>query len=155
MANLSKVTYQKKIPQKFIFVCKILPLFFFLLVNNCYAKKPPELIIEQMEILARIDAASVLCIQSDEFKKIAPEEALKFFQISSAIGDVSDIISKRYNDDSSYIAIKYSSFGLSQSDEFKRQFSKNYSKKCSPQLLIDLRKALDNTTKNIKIIIKK
>jgi hypothetical protein len=155
MANLCKTSCQKNFLPKFSLVFKILPLLFFLLANNALANKPPELIIEQMEILARIDAASGICIFSDAFKKIPDKEAFNFFEISTAIDDVSKIIDERYGGDSAYFAIKYSSSMLLQSEEFKRQFSKSYSKKCSPQLFIDLRKALDSTIKNIKILVKK
>jgi hypothetical protein len=93
--------------KKFIF-------FFFLLISNiCYGAKPPPEILDQMAILSNIEATIAICLDSDEYKKLNAEQALKFHDVSINIGRVIEIIEKRYNDDMAYLVVKMNAMDIS------------------------------------------
>jgi hypothetical protein len=132
--------------KKFIF-------FFFLLISNiCYGAKPPPEILDQMAILSNIEATIAICLDSDEYKKLNAEQALKFHDVSINIGRVIEIIEKRYNDDMAYLVVKMNAMDISSKSEFKSIFAKIYSRKCAPQILVDTNQALDVTSRKIKTI---
>jgi hypothetical protein len=132
--------------KKFIF-------FLFLLISNiCYGAKPPPEILDQMAILSNIEATIAICLDSDEYKKLNAEQALKFHDVSINIGRIIEIIEKRYNDDMAYLVVKMNAMDISSKSEFKSIFAKTYSRKCAPQILVDTNQALDVTSRKIKTI---
>jgi hypothetical protein len=132
--------------KKFIF-----PLF-LLISNICHGAKPPPEILDQMAILSNIEATIAICLDSDEYKKLNAEQALKFHDVSINIGRIIEIIEKRYNDDMAYLVVKMNAMDISSKSEFKSIFAKTYSRKCAPQILVDTNQALDVTSRKIKTI---
>lgn len=132
--------------KKFIFS------LFLLISNICYGAKPPPEILDQMAILSNIEATIAICLDSDEYKKLNAEQALKFHDVSINIGRIIEIIEKRYNDDMAYLVVKMNAMDISSKSEFKSIFAKTYSRKCAPQILVDTNQALDVTSRKIKTI---
>lgn len=132
--------------KKFIFS------LFLLISNICYGAKPPPEILDQMAILSNIEATVAICLDSDEYKKLNAEQALKFHDVSINIGKIIEIIEKRYNDDMAYLVVKMNAMDISSKSEFKSIFAKTYSRKCAPQILVDTNQALDVTSRKIKTI---
>lgn len=135
--------------KKFIFS------LFLLISNICYGAKPPPEILDQMAILSNIEATVAICLDSDEYKKLNAEQALKFHDVSINIGKIIEIIEKRYNDDMAYLVVKMNAMDISSKSEFKSIFAKTYSRKCAPQILVDTNQALDVTSRKIKTITKR
>jgi hypothetical protein len=126
----------------------------FLVSNLTFAAKPPQQVIQQMEILARVQAAYQLCFASIEYKKLPATEALRFHDISIKIGEIAEIIEKRYNDDAAYMAIMTAALTISESPEFQSSFLRTYSKKCAPQLLIDSSETIKTVRARINGIVR-
>jgi hypothetical protein len=131
----------------------ILALLF--ISNIAIGAKPPSAILDQMSILSNIEATISICLDSDEYKKLNSEQALKFHAVSNKIGIIIESIEKRYNDDMAYLVVKMTAMDRTSNSDFKSNFAKIYSRKCAPQILIDTNKALDATSDNIKNLINK
>jgi len=127
----------------------------FLFSANAFATKPPPDVIEQMEILASVEAAIKICTDSNEYMKMPATEALKFNDISMKSGDIIDLIQKKFNDDLAYMAFITASIKISESSQFRSKFARTYSKKCSPQLLIDSNETINSVASQIKNLLRK
>lgn len=134
---------------------KFFLLLFFCLSNSSYGAKPPSAILDQMSILSNIEATINICLDSEDYKKLNSDQALKFHAVSNKIGIIIEDIEKKYNDDMAYLVVKMTAMDLSKNSNFKSIFSKTYSRNCAPQILIDTNKALDSTSNNIKHLINK
>lgn len=131
---------------------KIFFFQFLLIANICYGAKPPPEILDQMAILSNIEATISTCLDSDDYKKLNAEQALKFHDVSINISKTIELIEKKYNDDMAYLVVKMNSMDISSKAEFKSVFAKTYSRKCAPQILVDTNQALDITSRKIKTI---
>ena len=134
---------------------KLIVFAVFLFSASAFATKPPPDVIEQMEILASVEAAIKICTDSNEYMKMPATEALKFNDISMKSGDIIDLIQKKFNDDLAYMAFITASIKISESSQFRSKFAKTYSKKCSPQLLIDSNETINSVASRIKILLRK
>jgi hypothetical protein len=130
-------------------------LALLLVSSNSFAAKPPPDVIEQMEILASVEAAVRICTDSNEYMKMPATEALKFNDISMKSGDIIDLIQKRFNDDLAYLAFITASIKISESPQFRSKFSKTYSKKCSAQLLTDSNQTINSVESRVRFLLRK
>ena len=126
-----------------------------LAANQCQSAKPPSDIIDQMTILSKIEATISVCFDSTDYKKIKPDEALKFYDINAKIYEISEAIDKKYNDNMAYIVIKMSAMDVLESREFLRFFDQTYSRKCAPQIIVDMNKVLEETRNKVNQIMRK
>jgi hypothetical protein len=148
-SNASQAWRIVKVSYRMPLISKGLAVILSFFIHSSHAAKPPEPVLEQMEILARIEAAIQTCLDSQEFKKISDEDALKFYEILSYVSDIAEIIEKKYDDDAAYFAIKYASDELLRSQNFRLYLSNTYSRKCASQLYIDAKTTLSSVRSNI------
>jgi len=134
---------------------KLAPLFLCLASTYASAVKPPAEVLTQMEIMATVQAAIEMCLNSTEYKKLSATEALKFHDVSLAASNIIELIEKRYDDQYAYMAFITSSIKIGESLEFKRDFAKTYSRRCAQQLLADSNETLNSVKNRINSLIKK
>jgi hypothetical protein len=115
--------------------------------------RPPAPVIAQMETLARVEAAIGICTSSSEFKKIDPNRALQFFDVSFKIEDLIVEIEKRYNDKDAYAAYKYASIKIGESVEFRQAFSNTYRSPCMEKMRVDSLREIDTVRVQLRAII--
>jgi hypothetical protein len=113
-----------------------------LMAPSITSAKPPQDILEQMEIAARINAAISICLDSSEYKAMRSEKALQFHDVSLKIDRIIEIIEKNYGDDRAYLAYKLASLEIKESPEFIGKFRRTYSRSCADQLLSDMTKSV-------------
>jgi hypothetical protein len=121
----------------------------------CYGAKPPSEILDQLGILSNIEATIGMCLNSEEYKKLNADQALKFHDVSINIGIVVMGIEKKYDDNMAYIAVFSAAQDILATAKFKNIFSKSYSRKCAPQILVDTNEALNVTSNKIKSIMRR
>ncbi|NBQ48518.1 MAG: hypothetical protein EBU33_08715, partial [Sphingobacteriia bacterium] len=139
----------------FKFKTKIIFLIISLFIENAFAEKPPEAIIEQLGVMATVQAAIHMCISSSEYKKLSATAALRFHDVTLRATDIIEIIENRYKDDVAYMAFMSASIKIGDSSEFKRNFAKTYSKKCTEQLLIDTTETLSAVKERVNSLVRK
>jgi hypothetical protein len=108
-----------------------------------------------MEIMATVQAAIEVCLNSSEYKKLSDTDALKFHDVSLTASSIIESIEKRYDDQYAYMAFITTSIKIGESPEFKRDFAKTYSRKCAQQLLTDSNQTLNSVRTQINSLIKK
>jgi hypothetical protein len=134
---------------------KFLLIFFYFLSAHALAAKPPEAAMNQLQIMATVQAAIQVCLNSPEYKQLPATEALKFHAITSRASDIIEKIEKRYDDDLAYLAFMSASMQIGDTPEFKRAFASTYSRKCAQQLLIDSTETLNTVSDRVNSLIKK
>lgn len=117
--------------------------------------RPPDPVLKQMEVMARINAAIGICIDSSEFKRFDSNKALKFFDISIKIDYIIEEIAERYNDKGAHLVYTLASQDLRQSAEFRRGFFRSYSRPCAEQLLVDAEKEISDTRSRVRALIRR
>ncbi len=132
---------------------KLIVLMFFLIPLTTTAK-PPKEILEQMEVMARINAAISTCIDSSEYKVLRSERALEFHDVSFKIDRIIESIEKSYNDNAAYMAYKLASLEIKESSDFNRIFRRTYSRFCADQLLIDMNKSVRAVEVRVNALIR-
>lgn len=126
----------------------------FLLTPSSTMAKPPKEILEQMETMARINAAISTCIDSSEYKALRAEKALEFHDVSFKIDRIIETIEKSYSDNVAYMAYKVASLEIKESSDFNRIFRRTYSRSCADQLLIDMNKSVRAVEVRVKSLIR-
>ncbi len=121
----------------------------------CLAERPPKEIFQQMSILANVEASVQVCLGSADYKKLVAEEALKFHAVSLRAADILELIGKRYDYDGAYAFNYLIAQERSESVEFRNAFASQYSKKCAPQLLIDMNEVVNTVGSSVKRLIKR
>jgi hypothetical protein len=132
---------------------ELIVLMIFLIPLTTTAK-PPKEILEQMEVMARINAAISTCIDSSEYKALRAERALDFHDLSFKIDRIIETIEKSYSDNVAYMAYKVASLEIKESSEFNRTFRRTYSRSCADQLLIDMNKSVRAVEVRVKSLIR-
>jgi len=133
---------------------KLITFLLILISGKAYALRPPPAIINQMEVLARVEGALLICTESNEYQKLNGNEALKYSQMSIESDDIIKLIEKKYQDDLAYAAVLMAALDNKDSLDFQQNFFRTYSKKCSSQLLFDSNKMLAEVKKRVNLIIK-
>lgn len=133
----------------------LIKLFLLFVSSFCFGAKPPNEILDQMVILSNIEATIGTCLNSIDYKKLNADEALKFHYVSNDVSNVIEKIEKRYSDDMAYLVVKMTAQEIIEKKDFKEFFAKTYSRKCAPQMLIDMKEALQITSKKIDNQIKR
>ena len=116
--------------------------------------KPPDKVISQMEALAKVNAALIVCFESPEFNRLSNEKALKVHELSGNADQIIEFIENKFADNNAYAAYMVASIGYKEDAGFRAGLAGRYSRRCAPQLISDADKNIKAIHSRIRSLVK-
>lgn len=125
----------------------------YLLCGDAFGR-PPSKILAEMENLAKVRAALMVCFDSASYDKLPTQVALNWHSLNSRIDDAIALVEKKYNDDNAYPALMVAAVTYAGDRSFLTSLAATYSGPCVPQVFMDASEMTGTITRKIRAFTK-